>query len=90
MQYRLLQTTVLQLFIFFSIRRFGSLTNTIITTTRKFFNILLSVAWLGSPLARDQWVGVGLVFGGLTASAVAKAKAHGTGKKGGAGKKKRA
>lgn len=81
-----------QLFIFATIKRFGSLTNTLLTTTRKFFNILLSVAWLGSPLARDQWVGVGLVFGGLTASAVAKAKAHGGGsvKKGGAGKKKRA
>jgi solute carrier family 35 (UDP-galactose transporter), member B1 len=32
-----------QLFIFFTIKRFGALTNTLITTTRKFFNILLSV-----------------------------------------------
>lgn len=75
-----------QLFIFATIKRFGSLTNTLLTTTRKFFNILLSVAWLGSPLARDQWVGVAAVFGGLTASAVAKARAHTAG----GGKKKKA
>ncbi len=32
-----------QLFIFYTIKHFGSLVNTLITTTRKFFNILLSV-----------------------------------------------
>lgn len=31
-----------QLFIFATIKRFGSLINTLVTTTRKFFNILLS------------------------------------------------
>jgi UDP-galactose transporter B1 len=31
-----------QLFIFATIKRFGSLLNTLVTTTRKFFNILLS------------------------------------------------
>ena len=63
-----------QLFIFYTIARFGSLTNTIITTTRKFFNILLSVLWLGSPLEATQWAAVALVFSGLGASSVAKAK----------------
>lgn len=77
-----------QLFIFATIARFGSLTNTLLTTTRKFFNILLSAAWVGTPLARDQWGGVALVFGGLTASAVSKAKAHGSKAKKGGGKKK--
>jgi UDP-galactose transporter B1 len=33
-----------QLFIFATIKRFGSLLNTLVTTTRKFFNILLSGA----------------------------------------------
>ncbi len=33
-----------QLFIFGTIKAFGSLVNTLITTTRKFFNILLSGA----------------------------------------------
>jgi hypothetical protein len=36
-----------QLFIFATIKRFGSLLNTLVTTTRKFFNILLS----GAPLS---------------------------------------
>lgn len=62
----------LQLFIFFSIRRFGSLTNTIITTTRKFFNILLSVLWLGNPLLPQQWAAVAMVFSGLFVASVVK------------------
>jgi UDP-galactose transporter B1 len=61
-----------QLFIFFLIRRFGSTTNTLVTTTRKFFNILLSVAWLGHPLGWGQWGGVVSVFGGLLASVAVK------------------
>ena len=68
-----------QLFIFYNITRFGSLTNTGITTTRKFFNILLSVAVAGTPLSLPQWLAVGLVFSGLAASAGIKA---GKGKKG--------
>ncbi|KAK9810512.1 hypothetical protein WJX72_012024 [[Myrmecia] bisecta] len=65
-----------QLFIFFTIRKFGSLVNTLITTTRKFFNILLSVVWNGNPLLPQQWVAVGLVFAGLLVSAVTKGKRH--------------
>jgi UDP-galactose transporter B1 len=68
-----------QLFIFYTIARFGSLTNTIITTTRKFFNILLSVLWLGTPLQGAQWAAVALVFSGLGASSVAKARGKGKG-----------
>jgi len=63
-----------QLFIFFTIRRFGSLVTTIVTTTRKFFNILLSVLWLGNPLAVQQWVAVGMVFSGLLSSTIIKAR----------------
>jgi len=66
-----------QLFIFYTIARFGSLTNTLITTTRKFFNILLSVLWLGTPLDATQWVAVALVFSGLGASGVAKSRGKG-------------
>lgn len=61
-----------QLFIFATIKRFGSLTNTLICTTRKFFNILGSVALNGNPLLPGQWAGVGLVFAGLLASSGAK------------------
>lgn len=61
-----------QLFIFLSIRSFGSLTNTTITTTRKFFNILLSVIWNGTVLLPSQWLGASLVLGGLLGMAVYK------------------
>ena len=61
-----------QLFIFGTIRTFGSLVNTLICTTRKFFNILLSVLWNGNPLLPQQWLAVGLVFAGLLTSSIAK------------------
>jgi UDP-galactose transporter B1 len=68
-----------QLFIFFTIRTFGSLVNTLITTTRKFFNILLSVVWNGNPLLPQQWVAVFLVFAGLLVSSVTKGRKHSKG-----------
>ena len=61
-----------QLFIFLTIKQFGSLVNTTICTTRKFFNILLSVVWNGNPLLPQQWIAVGLVFLGLAANTVYK------------------
>ena len=65
-----------QLFIFFTIRTFGSLVNTLICTTRKFFNILLSVLWNGNPLLPQQWLAVLLVFSGLLISSVTKGRRH--------------
>ena len=46
--------------------------NTLICTTRKFFNILLSVLISGNPLLPQQWVAVMLVFLGLLTSSIAK------------------
>ena len=63
-----------QLFIFYTIRNFGSLVNTLICTTRKFFNILLSVLWHGSPLLPQQWVAVSLVFSGLLINTIVKSR----------------
>ena len=63
-----------QLFIFATIRHFGSLVNTLVCTTRKFFNILLSVVWNGNPLLPQQWMAVTLVFAGLIVSSVAKSR----------------
>lgn len=57
-----------QLFIFYTIKTFGSLTNTLVTTTRKFFSILVSVLWSGNGLGMEQWMAVGLVFSGLLSS----------------------
>lgn len=66
-----------QLFIFFTIKQFGSLVNTLICTTRKFFNILGSVVLNANPLLPQQWWAVGLVFTGLLTSSIAKSsKGH--------------
>ncbi|EFN58849.1 hypothetical protein CHLNCDRAFT_34185 [Chlorella variabilis] len=65
-----------QLFIFATIKRFGSLLNTLVTTTRKFFNILLSVLWNANPLLPQQWAAVVLVFSGLLVSSWTKSRRH--------------
>jgi len=54
-----------QNFIYYTIRHFGSLTCTTVTTTRKFFTILASVLWFGHYVSIRQWTAVALVFLGL-------------------------
>lgn len=66
-----------QEFIFMGINLYGTVVNTTITTTRKFFNILLSVWWNGNPLRGGQWAAVGMVFSGIGLSVKLKAGAHG-------------
>ena len=61
-----------QVFIFLTIHHFSPLICTTITTTRKFFTILLSVYKFGHVLDAWQWGSVGLVFGGLYLEIVAK------------------
>lgn len=38
-----------------------------VTVTRKMLTMMLSVLWFGHRLSGMQWVGVGLVFGGVGA-----------------------
>ncbi|PRP88931.1 Drug/Metabolite Transporter (DMT) Superfamily [Planoprotostelium fungivorum] len=59
-----------QNFIYLSLYYFGSLTTSIITTTRKFFTILISVIYFGNALSETQWLGVAIVFLGLVIDAV--------------------
>ena len=54
-----------QFFIFYTIEAFSPIICTTITTTRKFFSILLSVRKFGHVLSLIQWASVGLVFTGL-------------------------
>lgn len=63
-----------QLFIFATIKTFGSLANTLVCTTRKFFNILISVVVNGNVLLPLQWSAVAMVFTGLIASTLLKTK----------------
>ncbi|CAI9092692.1 OLC1v1028009C1 [Oldenlandia corymbosa var. corymbosa] len=55
-----------QNFIFLTISRFGSLTNTTITTTRKFVSIVVSSLLSGNALSPKQWGSVFMVFSGLS------------------------
>lgn len=54
-----------QFFIFMMITNFGSLANSIVTTSRKFFTVLISVFVFGNHLTIRQWMGTVLVFSGL-------------------------
>ncbi|TVY21924.1 UDP-galactose transporter-like protein [Lachnellula arida] len=79
-----------QVFIFYTLSTFSSLLLVTITVTRKMLTMILSVVWFGHTLGGRQWMGVGLVFGGIGAEALItrrekaakdKAKAKAGGKK---------
>jgi drug/metabolite transporter (DMT)-like permease len=53
-----------QVFIFRVIVHFGNLTLAIITTTRKFFTVMLSIILFSHVLTLTQWCCVGLVLSG--------------------------
>ncbi|RMX57542.1 hypothetical protein pdam_00005749 [Pocillopora damicornis] len=65
-----LASAIGQNFIFMTVANFGPLTCSIITTTRKFFTILASVLLFGNSLITRQWLGVFLVFAGLTLDSI--------------------
>jgi UDP-galactose transporter B1 len=48
---------------------FGSLLLVTVTVTRKMLTMIISVVWFGHSLSRMQWLGVGLVFGGIAIEA---------------------
>ncbi|OBT64865.1 hypothetical protein VE03_06462 [Pseudogymnoascus sp. 23342-1-I1] len=54
-----------QLFIFYTLSVFDSVLLVTVTVTRKMCTMVLSVLWFGHRLSKGQWVGVGLVFGGV-------------------------
>lgn len=58
-----------QVFIFFTLAKFSSLVLVTITVTRKMLTMTLSVFAFGHTLSMGQWMGVGLVFGGVAAEA---------------------
>jgi UDP-galactose transporter B1 len=55
-----------QNFIFLTLKNFDALVLTTVTTTRKFFTILVSVVMYGHTLTRMQWASVLVVFFGLS------------------------
>ena len=56
-----------QIFIYYTLSHFSSLLLVTVTVTRKMLTMMLSVLWFGHRLSGLQWVGVGLVFGGVGA-----------------------
>ncbi|KAL5113270.1 UDP-galactose transporter [Pleosporales sp. CAS-2024a] len=59
-----------QVFIFHTLAHFSSLLLVTVTVTRKMLSMLASVVLFGHQVTGMQWVGVGLVFGGIGAEAV--------------------
>lgn len=58
-----------QIFIYYTLSHFSSLLLVTVTVTRKMVSMILSVVWFGHHLSGMQWLGVGLVFGGIGAEA---------------------
>lgn len=58
-----------QIFIFMMISEFGPLPCSIVTTTRKFFTVLISVLFMGNPLSTRQIFATAIVFAALFADA---------------------
>jgi len=54
-----------QTFIFLTIKEFGSLKSSLITTTRKFVQVLLNTFYFGRSLTAQKWVAVVIVFAGV-------------------------
>lgn len=59
-----------QVFIFHTLSVFSSLLLVTVTVTRKMLTMILSVIWFGHRITGMQWLGVGLVFGGIGGEAV--------------------
>jgi len=57
--------TVGQLFLNAMLASFGALPLAVVTTTRKFFTVLMSVILLGSRLSNQQWLGTIIIFSAL-------------------------
>lgn len=61
-----------QVFIFYTLEKYGSMILVTVTVTRKMFSMLLSVVWFNHTLTSGQWLGVLAVFGGIGAEAYIK------------------
>ena len=65
-----------QIFIFYTISHFSPLLLSIVTTTRKFFTVLISIIIYSHPINSLQWVSIGLVFTGVFIEMFGGGKKH--------------
>ncbi|EDO17371.1 hypothetical protein Kpol_1060p27 [Vanderwaltozyma polyspora DSM 70294] len=63
-----------QCFIFFTLQNYGSLVLVMITVTRKMVSMLLSIVVFGKSIKPFQWIGIFVVFAGISWEAIAKKK----------------
>lgn len=61
-----------QVFIFYTLGKYGSMILVTVTVTRKMFSMLLSVVWFNHSLSFGQWIGVLAVFGAIGSEAYIK------------------
>lgn len=61
-----------QCFIFYTLEQYGSLILVMITVTRKMTSMMLSILVYGKEVNPVQWLGIFIVFGGITWEAVCK------------------
>lgn len=61
-----------QCFIFFTLEQYGSLVLIMITVTRKMISMVLSIFVFHKKVTPVQWIGIGIVFGGITWEAIGK------------------
>mmetsp|Transcript_33760 Transcript_33760/g.132690 ORF Transcript_33760/g.132690 Transcript_33760/m.132690 type:complete len:285 (+) Transcript_33760:937-1791(+) len=59
-----------QVFVFYILRNYSALICTAVTTTRKFFTVLVSIVYYNHSLSLQQWLAVLMVFGGILWEAV--------------------
>jgi UDP-galactose transporter B1 len=78
-----------QNFIFYTLAHFDALTLATITTTRKFFTIIVSTVYYQHVFGQAQQIGVGLVFLGLVLELGNKYVAKQERRKGGEGERKK-
>lgn len=64
-----------QIFISSMVANFGPLPLSIVTTTRKFFSVFLSVVLFGNSLGNRQWLAASIIFGALFLDAIINKKA---------------
>jgi len=66
-----------QVFIFYTIANFSPLILSIVTTTRKFFTVLMSIVMYNHQVNIYQWMAIGLVFAGVFIEMLSGGKKHG-------------
>jgi len=66
-----------QVFIFYTIANFSPLILSIVTTTRKFFTVLVSILMYHHEVNVYQWMAIGLVFAGVFIEMIGGGKKHG-------------